>query len=127
MDSKRQKKFSRLIQKDLGEIMQQASRDMFGGAFITVTQVNITPDLSIAKIYLSFLMVEDKEGLLNLVNEKKSYLRKQLGNRIRHQARVIPDLLFFIDNTEDVVEEVNKLFEGLEIPPETNEDEEEQD
>ncbi len=107
--------------------MQQASRDMFGGAFITVTQVNITPDLSIAKIYLSFLMVEDKEGLLNLVNEKKSYLRKQLGNRIRHQARVIPDLLFFIDNTEDVVEEVNKLFEGLEIPPETNEDEEGQD
>ena len=57
MDSKRQKKYSRLIQKDLGEIFQQISRDHFGGAFITVTQVKVSPDLAIAKTYLTFPFV----------------------------------------------------------------------
>jgi ribosome-binding factor A len=118
MDSTRQKKYSRLIQKDLGEIFQRTSRDLFGGAFITVTQVKVSPDLAQAKAYLSFLMVKDSEALMNEIERNNKVLRQQLAQRIGKQARIIPALFFFIDDTEEVAANVNKLFENIEIPPE---------
>ena len=118
MDSTRQKKYARLIQKDLGEIFQRTARDLFGGAFITVTQVKVSPDLAQAKVYLSFLMVKDSEALLNEIERNNKTIRQQLANRIGKQARVIPELFFFIDDTEEVANRVKQLFENLEIPPE---------
>ncbi|UZR93323.1 30S ribosome-binding factor RbfA [Chondrinema litorale] len=122
MDSTRQKKYSRLIQKDLGEIFQQVSRDHFGGAFITVTQVKVSPDLAISKVYLSFLMVKDKEALLLEIERSNKLIRQKLANRIRNQARIIPELHFYIDDTEEVASKVDSLFENLDIPPEDKED-----
>jgi len=118
MDSTRQKKYSRLIQKDLGEIFQRTARDLFGGAFITVTQVKVSPDLAQAKVYLSFLMVKDSQALLREIERNNKAIRQQLASRIGKQARVIPELFFFIDDTEEVANRVNQLFENLEIPPE---------
>jgi len=124
MDSKRQKKFSRLIQKDLGEIFQQNSVSMFEGAFITVTHVQVSPDLGLAKVYLSFLMAKNKDLLLELIEEQSKQIRQMLAQRIRNQARIIPELQFYYDDTQEVVEKVEKLFEDLDIPPAPEGDEE---
>ncbi|MBX2843877.1 MAG: 30S ribosome-binding factor RbfA [Flammeovirgaceae bacterium] len=123
MESKRQKKYSSLFQKDLGEIFQKLSKDQFKGAFITVTSVKVTPDLGMAKIYLSFLMVKDEEDLmLDIVNSTK-LIRQKLGAKIKHQVRKVPELLFFHDDTQEVASNVDKLFENLNIPPEDDNDE----
>lgn len=125
MDTKRQNKFSRLIQKDLGEIFQQKSRDWFNGSFITVTQVQVTPDLGIAKVYLSFLMVKDIEAKLEEVEEYNSSLRNLLAQRIRNQARKIPALRFYYDDTMEVSAEVDKMFKEIDIPSTESENDEE--
>lgn len=119
MDNTRQKKFSRLIQKDLSEIFQKEANNLFGGAFITVSHVIITPDLSWAKVYLSLMLVKDQQGLMELIEEKKDYLRMLLAQRIRHQVRKIPDLVFFLDDTQQEAERIDKLFKDLDIPPAT--------
>ena len=122
MESKRQKKFARLLQKDLGEIFQQNSNTHFEGAFITVTQVMPSPDLKQAKVYLSFMLAPSKQKIMDRVEEKYRIIRQALGQRLRHQVRVVPELTFYLDDTEDVIDEVNSLFENLDIPPEDKED-----
>ncbi len=122
MESKRQKKFARMLQKDLGEIFQQNSNTHFNGAFITVTQVLPSPDLKMAKVYLSFMLAPSKNMLMEKVEEKSKMIRQTLGQRLRNHVRVVPELVFYLDDTEDVIEEVNSLFKNLEIPPEDKED-----
>ncbi|GAA4833952.1 30S ribosome-binding factor RbfA [Algivirga pacifica] len=124
MDSKRQQKFSRLIQKDLGEIFQQNANKLFGGAFITVTDVTVSPDLGLAKVYLSFLMSKDKEASLEMVKEHGKQIRNLLAQRIRHQARIIPELNFYIDDTEEKAARIDKIFEDLDIPEDKKDEEE---
>lgn len=127
MDSKRQHKFSRLIQRDLSEIFQQNSVSMFGGSFISVTQVEISPDLGLAKVYLSFLLTKDPEGKVAEIEEQNKSIRNQLAQRIRHQARVIPELRFYYDNTSEEAEKIDKLFKNIDIPEEKKGDDEEDD
>jgi len=117
MDSKRQQKFSRQIQKDLSEIFQKDMRSAFGNAFITITDVKVTPDLSIARIYLSFMLANDKQGLMQEIREKSKQIRGVLGQRIRHQARIIPDLEFFLDDTAEYAAKMDRLISSLDIPP----------
>ncbi len=122
MDSKRQQKFARQIQKDLGEIFQRDLRSQFDSAFVTVTDVKVSPDLAIARAYLSFMLAKDKEGLLEQVRAKTKNIRQILANRIRHQVRIIPELQFFLDDTAEYAAKMDALFANLEIPPaeETN-------
>ncbi len=117
MDSKRQQKFARLIQKDLGEIFQKESKNLFEGAFITVTEVKVTPDLGIARAYLSFMLTNDREGILKLINENNKVIRSTLAQKIRHQVRVIPELQFFIDDSADYAAKIDELFSNITIPP----------
>lgn len=117
MDSKRQQKFARQIQKDLSEIFQRDSRSHFEGAFITVTEVKVTPDMGIARAYLSFMLVKNKEDTLELIRGKTKTIRQILANRIRHQVRVIPELQFFLDDTAEYATKMDALFADLVIPP----------
>lgn len=117
MDSKRQQKFSRQIQKDLSEIFQKDMRNAFGNAFITITDVKVTPDLSIARIYLSFMLANDKQGLMQEIREKTKQIRGVLGQRIRHQARIIPELEFFLDDTAEYAAKMDRIISSLDIPP----------
>ena len=119
-ESKRQQKFSRQIQKDIGEIFQRDSKGIVGNAFITVTEVKMSPDLSVAKIYLSMMMVEDKEGLMQVINDRKSEIRKILGNKIGKQARVVPELIFYIDDTGEKAAKIDELLDNLNIPEEND-------
>ncbi len=117
MDSKRQNMFSRLIQRDLGEILQQKSQDWFGGAFITVTSVRVSPDLGVASIYLSFMLVKNKQIVLDNIQQHTKAIRQILANRIRHQARVVPSLRFYMDDTQEVNAQIDEIFKNLHIPP----------
>lgn len=122
MDSKRQQKFARQIQKDLGDIFQRDLRSQFDNAFITVTDVKVTPDLGLARAYLSFMLAKDKQGTLEDVRGKTKTIRQLLANRIRHQVRVIPELQFFLDDTADYAAKMDAIFANLDIPPAENND-----
>lgn len=127
MESKRQQKVSRQLQKDLSEIFQRELPHMFNGAgFVTVTNVRVSPDLSVARVYLSFLGTKNKEGLLDTIREKSKTIRQHLGDRVRHQLRIVPELTFFLDDTAEYAEKMEKLFAGLEIPPAPEEEDEDE-
>lgn len=109
METNRQKKISRLLQKDLGEILQQNGRDWFNGVMLTVTKVYISSDLSIAKVYISIFGKEAKE-VIRQVHMHGREIRRQLGLRARNQLRHIPELRFFIDDSLDYIENIEKLL-----------------
>jgi len=115
--TQRQQKYARLLQKEIGEIFQQDIKSMFRGAFITVSGVNVSPDLSIASVYLSLTLTKKPQAILEDVREKGKQIRQQLGSRIRNQARIIPELRFFADETLLEAEKMDKLIASLNIPP----------
>jgi ribosome-binding factor A len=110
MESIRQEKINTLLQKDLGEIFQRELNHLTGGAMITVTKVKVTPDLSLAKVYLSLFASKDNEGLLKNIRKHTSEIRGKLGSRIRNQLRSIPQLSFFIDDSLDYIERIDELL-----------------
>ena len=122
MDGKRQNKYSRQILKDLTEIFQKDPRHFFGNAFVTVTDVEVSPDLSLARVYFSVLPVTDADGVFDRLNDVKSEVRKLLGNKIGKRIRKIPELAFFHDDTGEQASKMDKLINSLVIPPE-NKDE----
>ncbi|MEO6904115.1 MAG: 30S ribosome-binding factor RbfA [Bacteroidia bacterium] len=110
MDSTRQLKVSRLIQKELGEIFQRETRLLFGNALITVTQVRVSPDLSIAKVYVSLFNTPDNAALLKLIQEHTKEIRTKLAVRIKKQVRIIPNLVFFHDDSLDYALRIDELL-----------------
>jgi ribosome-binding factor A len=110
MDSVRQNKINRLLQKELASIFQSESRNIFPGKLITVTVVRVSPDLGLAKVYLSIFPHKQGEDLIGPVNEHSKAIRSLLGQNIRHQVRVIPELAFYIDDSMDYVEKIDQLL-----------------
>ncbi len=121
--STRQQKFSRLIQKDLGEIFQRDMNNAFGKSFITITEVQMSPDLGLAKIYLSLMLSDNPKETLEAIQAKKSEIRKHLGNRIGKQVRIVPELVFYLDETIDQANKIDSILSKLDIPPADDEEE----
>jgi ribosome-binding factor A len=113
----RQQKFARLIQKELSDIFQRDKKGVLDNAFITITEVRVSPDLSLAKVYISMLLVKDKQAVLEKLDLHKREIRRSLGERIRNQARIIPELAFFIDEVEENATRMDELIKNLHIPP----------
>lgn len=124
MSYTRQLKYAGLIQKDLSEIFQRDVRHLIGNAFVTVTGVEVSPDLGFAKIFISLMMVEDKERFMTTLDNHKKEIRKALGNKIGKQVRIVPEIAFFLDETQDQAQKIEDLLAGLDIPPEEQEDSE---
>jgi ribosome-binding factor A len=82
-----------------------------------VTEVKISPDLSVARCYLSFLLIDDREAVMDELEIRNKAIRNALANRIRKQVRIIPNLVFFLDDTAEYAAKIEALFEGLVIPP----------
>lgn len=110
MESKRQQKFARVIQKDLGELFQRDGNTLLPGAMITVTKVRSTPDLGIVRVYLSFFNTPNNQVALSTVRSHTAEIRYNLGKRIKDAVRGIPQLEFFIDDTNEYVDRMDKIF-----------------
>jgi len=121
-ESKRQQRFAGVIQQDLAELFQREGNVWAPGAFITVTTVRVTPDLSIARVYLSFLNTKTAKEDLKQIQTKTSEIRYKLGVRIKNQARIVPQLEFFLDDTNEYVEHMDKLFAEISKEPRQPED-----
>jgi ribosome-binding factor A len=109
MENKRLQKIGRLIQKELGDIFLLQTKSM-PGILISVSAVRVSPDLSVAKAYLSIFPSERATELLNNIRENTKAIRFDLGQRIRMQVRKIPELTFFIDDSLDYLENIDKLL-----------------
>jgi ribosome-binding factor A len=117
MDSTRQLKFARLIQKEISNLFSREGKNYYGSSFVTVTNVKITPDLSVARIHVSVFQHKGAEVLKQLSHHSRE-IRKALGERIRNQARIIPELEFFIDDSLDYADRINEIMKDIHIPPE---------
>jgi len=111
MDSTRQKKISRLIQKELADIFLKEGKIFSQGTIITVTIVRISTDFSIARVYLSIFPSKNSEEILNNIKKSSKQIRYDLGKRTRTQLRYIPELIFFIDDSLDYAEKIDKLLD----------------
>ena len=110
MGTIRQNKISRLIQKELGKLFQKELTNIRGHAMVTVTKVNVTGDLSIARVYLSLFATPDKNALFIKIREYRKEIRHLLAGRIKQQMRAVPELEFYIDDTLDYIENIEKLL-----------------
>ena len=113
MESNRQKKVARLIQKDLSEIFLQRCKSQYRGTMISITHVFISKDFSLAKIYLSVFPDEKKIDLFNDIKNEKSIIKHELSHKLKNQMRKTPELLFFIDNSLEHYEHINEILKDI--------------
>ncbi len=109
METTRQNKIARLIQKDLSNIFQAQTRQT-RGILVSVSVVRISPDLSVAKAYLSIFPSAKAQEILQNINDHASQIRFEMGKLQRHQLRIIPELKFFLDDSLDYLENIDKLL-----------------
>jgi ribosome-binding factor A len=117
MESKRQQKFSRLIQKELSEIFQRDVSHLLHGAYLSITQVRVSPDLGVAKIYLSMMLTKEPKRVLDEVRVNTKIIRHALAVRIKNQVRVVPELIFYLDDSAEYAAKMDKIISDLHIPP----------
>ena len=111
MQETRQNKIARLLQKELSVIFQQQTRAMHG-VMVSVTRTKISPDLSICTAYLSVFPSEKGEEILTNIKANEKTIRYVLGQRVRYQLRIIPELRFFIDDSLDYIERIDELMKS---------------
>ena len=117
METHRQKKISGLIQQDLAEILQSAAiKGGLKGIIISVTKVTVTSDLSIAKVYLSIFPNKEAKPLLEGIKSSKPQIRHELAQRTRHQLRRMPQLEFFIDDSLEYIDNIERSLKRQENP-----------
>lgn len=109
-ESTRQLKVAKELQKDMAEIIRSKGMAAFGGALVSVSGVKISPDLSVAKIYVSIFPSEKAEAVMNVLHENARALRGELGNRVAKQLRIVPEIAFFLDSSLDYVEHIEELL-----------------
>lgn len=110
MQSTRQQKIERLMQKDLGDIFLRYAKRIGNNLLISVSEVRISPDLSIAHVYLSVFPSDKADMVIDKVNEDQKTIRFELGNMERNQLRIIPELNFHIDTTLDRMAHIDELL-----------------
>jgi len=117
MESKRQQKFAGVLQQDLAAIFQREGMSYLPNTLVTITKVRVTPDLAIARVFLSFFNNTNVQQSLQIVKSHASEIRYKLGARIKDQVRVVPQLEFFVDDTNEYVERMDKIFDKISQEP----------
>lgn len=112
-EGKRQKQVAIEIAKELNEIFLKMGITMIDGGMVSISSVKITPDLYEARVYLSLFQVKDQDKVLDRFKELSSEIRGELGRRMRHQLRIIPQLTFYLDDTLDYVFKIEKLLNDI--------------
>lgn len=109
MDSTRQSKIDRLVQKELGQLFQKMTNTL-GGTLVSVTSVKVSSDLSIARVRLSIFPTNKVEETMALMKNSAKGIRYELGLRVKSQLRIIPELTFFHDDSIDYIENIDRLL-----------------
>ena len=110
--SKRQLQVAREIQKDLAELICGQGMAAYGGAMVTVSEVRISPDLSVAKVFVSIFPSAKQEETMSILEEKKRSIRGELGHKVAKQLRIVPEINFYLDSTLDYVDHLDSLLKG---------------
>ncbi len=112
MESNRQRKVAQIIQEDMAEIFRKQSSESKQSFLVTVSDVKVTADLGIAKIYLSIFPAEFRTAIMKEISENNSYYRNYIGQKMSKQVRIIPQLAFYLDTSLDDVERIEKELKG---------------
>ena len=116
METTRQNKIARLIQKELSDIFQKQTSAM-RGVLVSVSVCRVSPDLSVCRVYLSVFPSEKAEEIVQNINTNQRQVRYELGTRVGKQLRIIPELKFFIDDSLDYVEHIDELLKASPLTP----------
>lgn len=108
--STRQLKVARELQRDLAEIIRSRGMAVFGGAMVTVSEVRISPDLSVAKVYVSIFPSAKQEAVMKTLQVENKSIRGELGRKVAKQLRIVPDIDFYLDTTLDYAEHIDELL-----------------
>lgn len=120
LEGKRQKQVASVLEKELNEIFQRLGLSMMNGGMISIASVKITPDLYEARIYLSFFKVQDTAATLKAIEDRSWEIKRELTTRVRHQLRSMPLLHFYVDDTLEYVDKMEKLFKDIKDQDEQN-------
>jgi ribosome-binding factor A len=112
MESTRQKKVSRLIQKELADIFLKKSLVVAHGKLVSVTLVRVSPDLSFAKVYISIFPSSNQNDVLSAIKDHTPKIRYELGQKVRSQLRIVPEIVFLIDDSLDYIDNIDKLLKS---------------
>ena len=110
MESQRQQKVARLLQKEMGDYLQQNGREILPGKLITVTVVRVSPDLGVAKVYLSIFPLKEDEDPIKGIQAHASKIRHEIGQKIRNQVRAIPEFVYYLDDSLDYIDRIDNLL-----------------
>jgi ribosome-binding factor A len=113
----RQQKVAKLIQKEMSDIFLRDRRGVLDNSFVSIMEVRVSPDLSVAKIYLSMMLIKDKSALLEKINDRKREFRKLLGDKVGRQLRIVPEIVFYVDEVEEKAQRLDDIIDNLKIPP----------
>tara|TARA_R110000868_G_scaffold68720_1_gene203177 strand:+ start:1774 stop:2166 length:393 start_codon:yes stop_codon:yes gene_type:complete len=117
METQRQKKIGGVIQKDIADVLQRAATDGgLRGTLISVSKVIVTTDLSIAKVYVSIFPTKDAEELLKGIKSNQPLIKHELSQRTKNQLRRMPELLFFLDDSLEYIDGIEKSLKGKDNP-----------
>lgn len=112
MESTRQKKVSRLLQKEAADLFLRKGSEFAHGKMISVTKVRISPDLSFARIYLSIFPSEGQDSILKGIQEHSPKIRFEIGQKVGKQLRIVPEIAFFIDDSLDYIDHIDQLLKS---------------
>ena len=110
IESTRQQKNGRQILRDISDILSKEAASLVKGTMVSVTRVRMSPDFSLAKIYLSIFPFERHEEIMQTLADNNWMIRKALGVRVRNQLRIVPELAFYLDDSLEYISEIEKLL-----------------
>ncbi len=110
VESTRQQKIAKQIQRDIADIFQKECRELFKGILLTVTSVRVSPDFGYAKIYVSVFPFNRNEEVIALLKQHNWSIRKSLGSKIKHQLKVVPEIDFFLDDSLEYIENIDRAI-----------------
>jgi ribosome-binding factor A len=110
METTRQPKIARQIQRDIADIFQKEGRDLLRGTLVTVTEVRVSPDFNYAKIYVSIFPFDRSAATMKEIEHQNWFIRRALGQRIRNQVKNVPELQFFLDDSLEYIEHIEEAL-----------------
>ena len=112
METNRQKKVSTVFQEELSEIFRKEAKELYPGKLLTVSNVSVSPDLSVAKVYVSIFPTNEKEQIIKLIKEKAPFYRSLIAKTAAKTMRITPELLFYLDSSLDEMDKIDRALRG---------------